>query len=71
MSKEELKELLKPTFAYDTLGETGSFTEGVDELVDVLVAAYNKAIDDAVNELSKPENQIELGIVNRVFRLKI
>ena len=63
MTREEIKQLVKTTFAWELVGESGSVIEGEEELVDAMVAAYNRAIDDAVELLNNsPEYDIHAAL---------
>lgn len=41
MEREDIKNLLDKTFAGELLGESGSYKEGMDELIDLILKLKN------------------------------
>lgn len=67
-TRTDLEEILKTNLKGIHFQRSDQTYEGV---VNCLVEAYNRGVDDAVGEMSRPSHQIELGVVNTVLKLKI
>lgn len=63
-TRTDLEEILESS--YMGYGQC-DYSEALEAMVD----AYNRGISDAVNEISKPSYQVELGVANAVLKLKI
>lgn len=69
MTKAELEQILKHTFAWDLIGESGSVKEGQEELLNCMVEAYNKGVGDAIKVAKDSHTALEIEM--KLYKLKI